>query len=121
MIATIAERINSELRRITFEKSLVPRTCDHSGREGAPPVPDDRSCPACTRDGTTWLKLRMCLACGWVGCCDTSVGRHAAGHFEATGHPLMRSVEPGERWGWCYVDRAYVTDVSDPPPVGSGL
>ena len=47
----------------------------------------------------------MCLTCGHVGCCDSSRGRHATGHFEATGHPLMRSMEPGETWAWCYVDR----------------
>ena len=47
----------------------------------------------------------MCLTCGHVGCCDSSRGRHATAHFEATGHPLMRSVEPGETWAWCYVDR----------------
>lgn len=47
----------------------------------------------------------MCLTCGQVGCCDSSRGRHATVHFEATGHPLIRSAEPGERWAWCYVDR----------------
>ena len=47
----------------------------------------------------------MCLSCGHVGCCDSSRGRHATAHFEATGHPLMRSTEPGETWAWCYVDR----------------
>ncbi|MBA2478741.1 MAG: UBP-type zinc finger domain-containing protein [Sporichthyaceae bacterium] len=52
----------------------------------------------------------MCLTCGNVGCCDSSEGRHAAKHFETTaldqrpGHPVMRSVEPGEAWRWCYVD-----------------
>ena len=50
----------------------------------------------------------MCLACGSVGCCDSSVGRHAVGHFEATGHPAMRSIEPTDTWGWCYVDEAYL-------------
>jgi CPA1 family monovalent cation:H+ antiporter len=46
----------------------------------------------------------MCLVCGEVACCDSSVGRHASRHFEATGHPVMRSVERGEAWRWCYVD-----------------
>jgi len=46
----------------------------------------------------------MCLTCGHVGCCDSSPRRHATGHFQATGHPVMRSIEPGERWRWCYVD-----------------
>jgi uncharacterized UBP type Zn finger protein len=46
----------------------------------------------------------MCRTCGHVGCCDDSPNRHATGHFHATGHPVIRSLEPGERWSWCYVD-----------------
>lgn len=63
-----------------------------------------QGCPQCVAAGTRWVHLRQCLVCGQVGCCDSSVGRHATGHFHATGHPVMRSVEPGEAWGWCYVD-----------------
>lgn len=62
------------------------------------------ACEECLRDGTRWVHLRMCLECGHVGCCDSSVSRHATGHFHETGHPVMRSVEPGEVWRWCYVD-----------------
>jgi CPA1 family monovalent cation:H+ antiporter len=50
----------------------------------------------------------MCLACGHVGCCDSSKNKHATAHFHATGHPIMRSIEPGESWKWCYVDRMMV-------------
>jgi CPA1 family monovalent cation:H+ antiporter len=46
----------------------------------------------------------MCLGCGNVGCCDSSPATHASRHFEATGHPVMRSIEPGEDWRWCYQD-----------------
>ena len=56
------------------------------------------------REGTTPVHLRMCLTCGNVGCCDSSVGKHADRHFAETGHPVMRSFEPGEAWRWCYVD-----------------
>ena len=49
------------------------------------------------------MHLRICLACGNVGCCDSSAGRHAERHFHTT-HPVMRSFEPGESWRWCYVD-----------------
>ncbi len=63
-----------------------------------------RGCEDCLRTGGHWVHLRMCLACGHVGCCDSSPNRHATGHFHQSGHPLMRSVEPGEDWGWCYVD-----------------
>ena len=53
---------------------------------------------------TTPVHLRMCLGCGNVACCDSSAGRHASRHFKESGHPVMRSIEPGEEWRWCYVD-----------------
>jgi uncharacterized UBP type Zn finger protein len=53
------------------------------------------------------VHLRMCLVCGHVGCCDQSKNKHATRHFHATGHPVIRSDEPGETWGWCYVDRIF--------------
>jgi uncharacterized UBP type Zn finger protein len=53
----------------------------------------------------------MCLACGRVGCCDSSKNRHATKHFQATGHPLVRSIEPGENWVWCYVDETYPAEI----------
>lgn len=61
-------------------------------------------CEECLRDGTRWVHLRLCLSCGHVGCCESSVGRHATGHFHETRHPVIRSIEPGEAWRWCYVD-----------------
>jgi uncharacterized UBP type Zn finger protein len=54
----------------------------------------------------SWVHLRMCQECGHVGCCDNSQGKHATAHFNETGHPLIRSAEPGEDWSWCYVDEA---------------
>ena len=63
-----------------------------------------KGCEECVKAGTRWVHLRECLVCGHVGCCDSSVGKHATKHFQATTHPVMRSVEPGETWGWCYVD-----------------
>ena len=61
-------------------------------------------CEECLRDGTKWLHLRICLTCGHVGCCDDSPNRHATAHYHASSHPLIRSLEPGEDWSWCYVD-----------------
>jgi uncharacterized UBP type Zn finger protein len=46
----------------------------------------------------------MCLTCGHVGCCDSSRNKHATKHFRATGHPIMRSIQPGEDWAWCFID-----------------
>ena len=61
------------------------------------------ACEECVKEGTHWVALRECLACGHVGCCDSSPGKHATRHFHETQHPVMRSVMPGERWTWCYV------------------
>jgi hypothetical protein len=69
-----------------------------------PVEPSARGCEECLRIGQGWVHLRMCLACGHVGCCDQSPGRHGTAHFAAMSHPLMRSLEPGEDWMWCYVD-----------------
>ena len=63
-----------------------------------------RYCEDCVKTGDSWVHLRMCLTCGHVGCCDSSPNRHASRHYMAINHPLMRSVEPGESWVWCYVD-----------------
>jgi hypothetical protein len=67
-----------------------------------------RGCEECLKMGDTWVHLRECLICGHVGCCDSSKNKHATKHFHATTHPVMRSVEPGEDWGWCYVDEVMV-------------
>jgi hypothetical protein len=61
-------------------------------------------CEECLAHGGAWLHLRICLQCGHVGCCDDSSGRHATAHHASTGHPLIRSLEPGETWSWCFVD-----------------
>ncbi|WP_296953206.1 UBP-type zinc finger domain-containing protein [uncultured Massilia sp.] len=71
-------------------------------------------CEECLRMGDSWVHLRVCLSCGHVGCCDDSKNKHATRHFHATGHPVIRSGEPGETWGWCYVDRV-VKDPATPP------
>jgi uncharacterized UBP type Zn finger protein len=61
-------------------------------------------CEECLKIGSLWVHLRMCMECGHVGCCDSSPNKHATKHFHKVKHPIMRSVEPGESWGWCYVD-----------------
>ena len=71
-------------------------------------APSGPGCVECEQSGGWWLHLRRCAQCGHVGCCDTSPAQHATGHFRATGHPLVRSFEPGEDWFWDYRARAYV-------------
>jgi hypothetical protein len=61
-------------------------------------------CQDCAAEGVNhWAHLRRCLTCGHVSCCDSSPRKHATTHFKSTGHPVMRSAEPGETWRWCYV------------------
>jgi K+:H+ antiporter len=62
-------------------------------------------CRDCLAAGDKWVHLRVCMTCGYVGCCDSSKNKHATAHFRGTSHPVMRSMEPGETWGWCYIDK----------------
>ena len=61
-------------------------------------------CEDCLREGTLWMHLRICLECGHVGCCDDSPMQHATRHAGSVSHPLIRSLQPGEDWSWCFVD-----------------
>jgi CPA1 family monovalent cation:H+ antiporter len=120
------EVLRAAMTAVDLEESLLDRAGDAQARvdaeleaprqragdcahlRAAPRVIPARTpggCEECLRDGTRWVHLRLCLDCGHVGCCDSSVGRHANGHFRETGHPVMRSIEPGEAWRWCYVDQ----------------
>lgn len=77
--------------------------CSHlASVDGAAPA--GTVCEPCVALGDGWVHLRACLACGQVGCCDSSKNQHATAHFRATGHPVVRSLEAGESWLWCYVD-----------------
>jgi CPA1 family monovalent cation:H+ antiporter len=119
------EVLRQALTAIDFEESLLDRIQDASARvddelvtpetragdcehlSDAPKVvraktPD--GCEECLIEGTRWVHLRLCLSCGHVGCCESSVRKHATGHYHQTSHPVMRSIEPGEAWRWCYVD-----------------
>jgi uncharacterized UBP type Zn finger protein len=89
----------------------MPTYCSHFDQVRAV-TPGVRGCEDCLRIGDSWVHLRLCLACGHVGCCDSSKNKHATKHFHATGHPVMRSLEAGETWGWCYVDER----IFDPMP-----
>jgi uncharacterized UBP type Zn finger protein len=66
--------------------------------------PEVDGCEECLALGTSWVHLRMCQSCGHIGCCDNSEGKHATAHHHETGHPIIRSAEPGEDWSWCFVD-----------------
>jgi monovalent cation/hydrogen antiporter len=120
------EVLEQVMGALDLEESMLDRVerGDEAAREGLllPPEPvggacehlrqapthirplTPQGCPDCEREGTTPVHLRMCLSCGNIGCCDSSVGKHADRHHAETGHPVMRSFEPGEAWRWCYVD-----------------
>jgi uncharacterized UBP type Zn finger protein len=81
-------------------------TCTHLDTITVRELPERvAGCEDCLREGTVWLHLRICLECGHVGCCDNSPRKHATAHFRGDGHPLIRSLEPGEDWSWCYIDQ----------------
>jgi len=65
-------------------------------------------CDECVRTGDSWVHLRTCQTCGGTHCCDSSPNRHATRHAQITGHPVVASAEPGERWLYCYPDRMTV-------------
>ena len=70
--------------------------------------PSTQGCEECLETGDWWVHLRECLACGHVGCCDSSPNKHATTHFHSTEHPLVQAFEPGEDWIWCYVDEVII-------------
>lgn len=93
------------VRRLT--KKTTPRQCTHRASIQIV-TPSGEGCFECLQTGDTWVHLRLCLTCGHVGCCDDSKNRHARKHATESGHPIVRSFEPGENWMWCYVDQTYV-------------
>ncbi|MDY7094697.1 MAG: cation:proton antiporter [Acidobacteriota bacterium] len=85
------------------ERQRQTEHCSHVS--GTQPVrPGAAGCEECLRHGQTWVHLRVCMTCGFVGCCDSSVGKHASAHAREAEHPLVKSFEPGEDWAWCYED-----------------
>jgi uncharacterized UBP type Zn finger protein len=90
----------------------VSERCEHF-EEIRDIAPRAAGCEECMALGATWTELRVCLTCGHVGCCEDSKHAHALAHFNATGHPMIVSLERRQTWGWCYVHRRYF----DPMPV----
>ena len=86
---------------------MAKTLCEHFALE-QDVRPSARGCEDCLKQGGRWVHLRMCLVCGHVGCCDSSPNKHATAHYHETGHPIVRSVEPGESWRWCYADKLFV-------------
>jgi hypothetical protein len=84
----------------------MPATCTHLGTiDMTLPREPGPGCVECLKIGSRWVHLRQCMQCGIVACCDDSPMRHASKHNAATEHPIIRSLEPGESWYWCFPDQ----------------
>ena len=74
-------------------------------------TPSAEGCEDCLKIGDEWVHLRLCMTCGHVGCCDSSKNRHATRHYLSTKHPIVKSFEPEEEWGWCYPDQLFFEEL----------
>jgi CPA2 family monovalent cation:H+ antiporter-2 len=102
--ATADHRSMVDTERVIELEVAADTPCGH--REHIHPVtPSARGCEDCLRSGDRWIHLRICMTCGHVGCCDSSPNKHATAHHRTVGHPIIKSLEPGESWGWCYPDQ----------------
>jgi CPA2 family monovalent cation:H+ antiporter-2 len=93
-----------DVDRVVLFSAAPEEACVHAG-VSRPVLPSSAGCLECARTGDDWVHLRLCTSCGHVGCCDSSPNRHAAAHAAQDSHPVMTSAEPGESWGWCYLDQ----------------
>jgi len=92
-----------------------PGLCAHL--DAVKPVsPSAPGCEDCLSIGMVWLNLRICMTCGHVGCCDRSRNRHARAHHQRTGHAIVRSIEIGESWAWCYLDDQLLPSAMETQP-----
>jgi hypothetical protein len=82
----------------------VSEQCSHLDQITDAEPDSTEGCTDCLKMGSWWVHLRLCKICGHVACCDDSPNRHATAHYHATAHPIIRSLEPGEDWYWCYED-----------------
>ena len=88
--------------------------CNHVDQITTDDARTPDGCEECLASGSDWVHLRLCLTCGHVGCCDSSPNKHATAHFHHTSHPIVRSFERGEGWGWCYVDEIFLEPAPHP-------
>ena len=86
----------------------VCRACTHLAQVNQSIQGKTKGCEECEKSGSDWVHLRLCLTCGHVGWCDSSVNKHGTKHFNSTRHPMIKSYQPGENWKWCYVDEVFI-------------
>jgi len=86
---------------------MAEQSCTHIAAIGTVKQATRYECEECVKIGSTWVHLRTCQECGTTRCCDNSPKRHATKHARASGHPVIASAVPGERWLYCYPDEAF--------------
>ena len=87
---------------------MAQELCSHLKAITELKMPGELVCPECVKIGSDWVHLRTCQTCGVTLCCDSSPSKHMTQHFNQTGHPVVISSEPGEKWLWCYADESFV-------------
>jgi uncharacterized UBP type Zn finger protein len=96
-------RIAARVQEAVASGSINTKGCGHIDTI-QDVTPSAEGCEDCLKMGDEWVHLRLCLICGYVGCCDDSKNKHATRHHHETQHPMIASFEEGENWLWCYVD-----------------
>jgi uncharacterized UBP type Zn finger protein len=109
------DRVYSRLRK-AWTGTRREKPCTHLDQMRRVTPSSTQGCADCLALGDTWLHLRICLICGYVGCCDMAKNQHMLRHFRETGHMLIQSYEEGEDWIWCYLDEALLV----PPEAAPG-
>jgi uncharacterized UBP type Zn finger protein len=94
------------IRKQVWSGGRGEQDCTHRDQIRDVSPSSSEGCEKCLATGDTWVHLRMCMSCGHVGCCNDSKNKHAAKHFQSSHHPIVKSLEPGEDWLWCYADNA---------------
>jgi uncharacterized UBP type Zn finger protein len=109
------DRVYRQLRK-AWTGTHREKPCTHLDQMRRVTPSSTRGCTDCLALGDTWPHLRICLICGYVGCCDMAKNQHMLRHYRETGHTLIQSFEEGEDWIWCYIDEALLV----PPEVAPG-
>jgi CPA2 family monovalent cation:H+ antiporter-2 len=102
-IRTVGNKFIDTEKAVEFKPKINEAVCSHI-KQTRPVFPSADGCEDCLRIGDSWVHLRICLSCGHTGCCDSSKNKHATGHFHETMHSVIKSIEPGEEWAYCYTD-----------------
>jgi uncharacterized UBP type Zn finger protein len=99
--------VQDAIRRVKAGELKRPTNCVHVDQINEV-EPQTFGCEDCLKMGASWVHLRVCLTCGYVGCCNSSKNKHASRHANETGHWVVMSMESGEEWMWCYKDEDFI-------------